>query len=241
MSNEKIWVSTVKQNHEKCWYNYGLSVKDKINGRLIFQYEEMPPFSEDKALLKSEYEKEIQKYAEFSRNYKKQRKILLENQPDRFYKMPATPLECSKSIFIGYGAFLFVNEATAKILQQYNLGDTQLMKMDPYDAVSGEQIEGGCSVYLFHIAEGHEKCEVEKSCNVYIGKDPGGDIMYYDLAELKDDSYAVKSSALKLELDLWVDHRLNKSIFMSHRLKTALDDAGFAKDWHFNSCVVVEG
>lgn len=240
MSNETVWVSSARRNYDYEWLSYDLSIEEKINPRVLMQYEATND-REEEALLKPEYDVDIKKYIEFIDIYQSRKTLPNDYLPNRIYKMANTKLECKKSIFMVRGGIVFVNETTAQILKQHNLGDSQVIKVEAYDVVTDEPVKDACPLYLLHIAEAYECCDVENSISIQKWKNPSKRIVYSDGLEYRDDGYIINASVLELGLDLWTDSRLDKSMFMSDRLKTALDEAGLAKDWFINRCIVVEG
>ncbi|MGL4674457.1 MAG: hypothetical protein ACRCXK_06315, partial [Wohlfahrtiimonas sp.] len=228
MSNETVWISSARRNHDYEWLGYYLST-EKNNPRTLMQYK-AENYLEREAKLKPEYDKELDNYIDLTRKNRSREKLALEDHPNHVYKMPEEKWECNKSIFMAHAGFTFVNEATAKILKQHNLGDSQLIKVKAYDAVTDEPIKDACSLYLLHIAEAYECCDVEQSISVRKIQGFSNEIEYGDGLEYRDDGYIINASVLELGLDLWTDSRLDKSMFISDRLKTALDEAGLAKD-----------
>lgn len=234
MISKKIWVSTIRRNHDYQWFDYYLSI-EKNNPRAIIQYKATNN-KEEEARLKSKYDKELSNYIDLLvKKNRSQEKLALEDHPNRVYKMPEEKWECNKSIFMLGGGFIFVNETTVQILKQHNLGDSQLIKVEPYDAETDEPVKNACSLYLLHIAEAHECCDVEQSKNIYQTKFPGGKRGYADSTDYLEDGYVVNASVLDLKLDIWMDPRLNQTIFVSNHLKVALEKAGLAEDWFFFS------
>ena len=130
---------------------------------------------------------------------------MLEDHPNRVYKMPEEKWECNKSIFMAHAGVAFVNETTAQILKQHNLGNSQVIKVEPYDAVTDEPIKDACSLYLLHIAEAYECCDVKQSISVRKIQGFSNEIEYCDGLEYRDDGYIINASVLELGLDLWTD------------------------------------
>lgn len=152
--------------------------------------------------------------------------------------MPETALVCDQSIFMGINQLIYINEKSAKILKQYNLGNTDIIKLDAYDAVSGERIESECTLYLLNIAETNEYCNMEKSTNIRWRKNFHKVLIPAEKMDIVEDGFVIDSAILETGLDLWADSRLEQSFFISDCLKKALDDAGISQDWLLTRCVV---
>lgn len=234
---EHVWISNIIRNHDTGWLDYNLSVEGKIDSFILEQYRHV--LSKDECQqVENKYKESINNYADLAQKFTGKKKLAPEYIPDRFYKMPEIPLICEQSIFMGMGQLIFLNEKSAEILKQYNLGNTDIIKLDPYDAVSGERIECECSFYLLNIAETNEYCDLEKSKNIAWWKNPSKKLTPYENPDLVEDGFIINSAALETGLDLWADSRLRDSFFISNRLKKALDDAGISQDWLLSRCVV---
>ncbi|MDG9729040.1 hypothetical protein OXI21_01185 [Ignatzschineria sp. RMDPL8A] len=233
-----VWVSNVMRNTDKRWVDYNLFVEGKIDSQFLLQYSHI---LSEKECKKTEdiFKNNSTNYADLAQKYRFKKKLSPEYTPTRFYKISETPLVCDKSIFMGIGQFVFINEKSAKILKQYNLGNTDIIKLDPYDAVTGDHIESECSFYLLNIAETNEYCDLEKSENVYFFKPTKKmDGIPTESPEIIEDGFIINSNILESGLDLWADSRLKQSFFISDQLKKALDDAGISQDWLLTRCVV---
>ncbi len=234
---EHVWISNVMRNTDKRWADYNLSVEGKIDSQFLLQYSHILS-QKERQETEGKFKENSINYADLARKFKGKKKLLPEYIPTRFYKTPEESLVCDKSIFMGTGQFVFINEKSAEVLKQYNLGNTDIIKLDPYDAVSGDRIECECSFYLLNIAETNEYCDLEKSKNIAWWKNPSKKLTPYENPDLVEDGFIINSAALETGLDLWADSRLRDSFFISDRLKKALDDAGISRDWLLSRCVV---
>jgi len=238
MRSEKVWVSNIIRSNDTNWADYNLSVEGKIDSRLLLQFEHVAS-DEERKKMGDEYKKNNNNYADLAQKNRGKKKLAPEYIPDRFYKMPEIPLICEQSIFMGLDQLIFINEKSAEILKQYNLGNTDIIKLDPYDAVSGDRIECECSFYLLNIAETNEYCDLEKSQNIRFFKPTKKmEGIPKEQIDIVEDGFIISSNILESGLDLWADSRLKQSFFISDRLKKALDDAGIAQDWLLTRCVV---
>ena len=218
--------------------DYNLSVEGKIDSQFLLQYSHILS-QKERQEIEGDFKKNNSNYVNLIVKYKENKNISSEYNPSSFYKMPEEHLVCDKSIFMVMDQLIFINEKSAEILKQYNLGNTDIIKLDPYDAVSGGRIECECSFYLLNIAETNEYCDLEKSQNIRFFKPTKKmEGIPKEQIDIVEDGFIISSNILESGLDLWADSRLKQSFFISDRLKKALDDAGIAQDWLLTRCVV---
>ncbi len=232
-----VWISNLIRNQDLGWLDYKLFVEGKIDSRLIIQYRHILS-DEDGKKVEYEYKINSNNYNKLIDMFSEKKPLAPEYVPTRFYKMPEWPLICNRSIFMGVSQFIFINNKAAQVLQRYNLGNTAVIKLDPYDAVSGEHIEGGCTLYLLNIAETNMHCNFEKSKSIRWSKNPAKRMIPQESLNIIDDGFVINSAILDTGLDLWADSRLLRSFFISNRLKKALDEAEISQDWLLSRCVV---
>ena len=238
MRSEKVWISNIIRNHDTEWLDYNLSVEGKIDSQFLLQYSHILS-QKERQETEGDFKKNNSNYVNLIVKYKENKNISSEYNPSSFYKMPEEHLVCDKSIFMVMDQLIFINEKSAEILKQYNLGNTDIIKLDPYDAVSGGRIECECSFYLLNIAETNEYCDLEKSQNIRFFKPTKKmEGIPKEQIDIVEDGFIISSNILESGLDLWADSRLKQSFFISDRLKKALDDAGIAQDWLLTRCVV---
>ena len=238
MRSEKVWISNIIRNHDTEWLDYNLSVEGKIDSQFLLQYSHILS-QKERQETEGDFKKNNSNYVNLIVKYKENKNISSEYNPSSFYKMPEEHLVCDKSIFMVMDQLIFINEKSAEILKQYNLGNTDIIKLDPYDAVSGGRIECECSFYLLNIAETNEYCKLEKSQNIRFFKPTKKmEGIPKEQIDIVEDGFIISSNILESGLDLWADSRLKQSFFISDRLKKALDDAGIAQDWLLTRCVV---
>lgn len=235
---QHVWISNIIRNHDTEWLDYNLSVEGKIDSQFLLQYSHILS-QKERQETEGDFKKNNSNYVDLIVKYKEKKNISSEYNPSSFYKMPEEHLVCDKSIFMVMDQLIFINEKSAEILKQYNLGNTDIIKLDPYDAVSGDRIECECSFYLLNIAETNEYCDLEKSQNIRFFKPTKKmEGIPKEQIDIVEDGFIIDSAVLESGLDLWADSRLGRSFFISDRLKKALDDAGIAQDWLLSRCVV---
>lgn len=235
---QHVWISNIIRNHDTRWLDYNLSVEGKIDSQFLLQYSHVLS-QKERQETESDFKKNNSNYVDLIVKYKEKKYISSEYNPTSFYKMPEEHLVCDKSIFMVMDQLIFINEKSAEILKQYNLGNTDIIKLAPYDAVSGDRIKCECSFYLLNIAETNEYCDLEKSENIYFFKPTKKmEGIPTESPDIIEDGFIIDSAVLESGLDLWADSRLRRSFFISDRLKKALDDAGVSQDWLLTRCVV---
>ena len=238
MRSEKVWISNIIRNHDTEWLDYNLSVEGKIDSQFLLQYSHILS-QKERQETEGDFKKNNSNYVNLIVKYKENKNISSGYNPSSFYKMPEEHLVCDKSIFMVMDQLIFINEKSAEILKQYNLGNTDIIKLDPYDAVSGGRIECECSFYLLNIAETNEYCDLEKSQNIRFFKPTKKmEGIPKEQIDIVEDGFIISSNILESGLDLWADSRLKQSFFISDRLKKALDGAGISQDWLLTRCVV---
>lgn len=233
-----VWISNLIRNHDLGWLDYKLFVEGKIDSRLIIQYRHILS-DEEGQKVEDVYKINSNNYNELIDMFSEKKTLAPEYVPTRFYKMPEWPLICNRSIFMGVSQFIFINNKAAQVLQRYNLGNTAVIKLDAYDAISGDRIESDCTLYLLNIAETNEYCNFEKSKSIRWFKPfKNGESFPKESLNIIDDGFVINSAILDTGLDLWADSRLSRSFFISNRLKNALDEAEISQDWLLSRCVV---
>lgn len=120
-----------------------------------------------------------------------------------------------KDIFSIAGAVLVATEKFKNVLEEFDLGQTQLIPVPVLDFDQKTPPKQKC--YIFHIAE-KKKCFMPEHSEGVVAH-AGGKIWM-----ARDDVLAVDAAATE-GVDLWVDPLINKRIFMTDRLAMALKKA----------------
>lgn len=133
-------------------------------------------------------------------------------------------------------SFIILSEATANILANFNLGTSRI------HAVKFKDAENGKLYYLLNVCECRryiikEKCENGNFDS--IKSTTGGMQLHLKRSFHKDFNVAVSTSAGNNALDLWHDPELKYSIFISERLRKALESKGLSQDWCMKECKVI--
>lgn len=156
----------------------------------------------------------------------------LEHLPIKLFKEPDInysnlPKE-NEIFFIITNGYLIITEKLYDIISQFNLGKTHFSQVYIYDIETKEQLSD-IPYYFVNIAEKFEFLDVENSQQISVNQYfPQQRKRWID--EPKDDDIILLESAKNIEIDLWHDPLLNKSLFFSDRLAKALLDNGFTQE-----------
>ncbi|MBF7683645.1 hypothetical protein I2F27_09970 [Acinetobacter sp. B5B] len=130
---------------------------------------------------------------------------------------------------------LVVTDICKILLEQFNLGEKiQFFPVPLYDAATNQPVNNEI-YYVMNIADWRsflvpEFCEGE----LWKARRLKPDTPRHALTEGKefDNAIALSAEASNCDLDLWHDPSLFCSLFMSDRLKQALEQAGFLANFH---------
>lgn len=154
--------------------------------------------------------------------------------PPRRNLLPLPP------IFYQFGKFIFVNEATAEILSEFKLGQTELHRLGLF-AQDGRTPHDGVG-YWVNMLEAHPCLNAELSDGLRIAgyvDVPGRGKTKRWMPPGRDDD-PVLSEPLP-DLDLWRDPQLVGSFFVRDTLAAALKKQKGGKKLRFVRCKVVGG
>lgn len=132
---------------------------------------------------------------------------------------------------------IILREPCAKILQQFNLGQSTVTPLHIYKYDTGA-LWSNEIFYFLNLCEHRKYICYPQSDNVFT---------YVQFTQrystngipIKNEMLEINHSALNCNVDLWHDPMLASSIFMSDRLYIALKDANMIDQWNMTSCKII--
>lgn len=122
-----------------------------------------------------------------------------------------------------------MSKAFADVLLSCNLGKTKIIPIRFFDLVSQEYVNE-TTYYLLNVAEKYQYFLPKQSDPSLILAWMNDDGTYYYSAPsdyLYHQKYVYSSKALSCPVDLWNDPTVNGSLFVSDKLRKALQEKGF--------------
>ncbi|WP_269915563.1 hypothetical protein [Acinetobacter sp. HY1485] len=179
----------------------------------------------------------------FNDHYLDFKSIPLENAPTMIYGegLSKKTLELLPGFFNTLDS-LVVTQECRELLIQFNLGEhIQFFPVSLYD-LEKDELANNETYYVLNIADWRsflapDLCEgkLRKFQILKAGYQP------YRLSagDEFDHAIALFDDATKCDLDLWHDPALVRSLFMSNRLKLALEKAGFLENFHILATKII--
>lgn len=157
--------------------------------------------------------------------------------PDKLWTSDVNTPDLNLSAFTITGNHLVLSEKCGEILQQFNLGNSKLVKLQIYNMGTLEP-DDERFFYFFDLAEWRNYVVPEKSGNScdYLGYERNG-YKYHVYRPLQGEM-VLTNEAPNCDLDIWHDPMLMRSVFLSDRLYQALNHAGMTQDWRLNPCII---
>lgn len=153
-----------------------------------------------------------------------------EHMPEKIYREPNEELPNeSDVIFKIVNGYLVVNQTCYDIISKHNLGKTHFSQVHIYDIETQEQLSDK-PYYFINIAETREFLDVENTHSGISENEYNPDSGVYFLSSVKDNDINLTSQANAVDVDLWHDPKLFKSLFLSNKLVVAMLDAGISKE-----------
>lgn len=141
--------------------------------------------------------------------------------------------------------YILIHKDCVTLLNQFRIGKNRFIPLPMYEHSTKKLLSNDewyffelCDWRSFFIPEqSNPACEPQPRL-IY---DKGGYLSHEILSfehskKLGGQVYAVSKEANDCDLDLWHDPQINKSICVSDALKQALETAGMAHAWFFQSC-----
>lgn len=236
MSN-KVWTTT--SNREDNLRMFGLSISNKLDYPTFYLLDQIIEKNEQQ---KEEWKILLKNSIEINKPYNAKHKIDQTLIPKILYghnirKDIELPSFCRTP-----EGYQIVNEECANILKKFRLGETAMYPLSFFDLALNEPVNDK-TYYFLNIAEWRHYLLPEFSSSELDKKKYKNEI--YDSFRLyhsdyEDGAIAVSEQAINCDLDLWHDPALISSIFMSDKLKQALNEAGMEKDWLLYSCKLIQ-
>lgn len=126
-----------------------------------------------------------------------------------------------------YAYSLTISPKLRDVLAQFDLGSTRLYEVPIYEE-DGETLSSYPPYYVLHVTETKPTLILEESKHIDQPIEPGQTKPKPDAfwrPRLKPDELAAKASAA-VGVDIWADPILKRRLFVSDRLKQAIDAAG---------------
>jgi len=229
-----VWFSPIyssKAQETKKWF--GTSFKDVVDYPEYKKIEETYPRTDAQ---QQRYMQILSKKNIFNDNYLDFQPIPKENAPTMMY---GEGLRKDLHQFLP-GFFqtldsLVVTKECLDLLMHFNLGERiQFFPVPLYDLEKNELVNHE-TYYVMSVADWRsfltpEFCQGELSRVRRL--DPEKPRYSLDPGDEFDEAIALSSEASNCDLDLWHDPALKNSLFMSDRLKQALEQAGFLANFH---------
>ena len=229
-----VWFSPIyssKAQETKKWF--GTSFKDVVDYPEYKKIEETYPRTDAQ---QQRYMQILDAKIAFKNNYLDFRSIPKENAPTMMYgEELRTDLHQFLPGFFKTLDSLVVTQECLDLLMQFNLGEhIQFFPLPLYDLEKNELVNHE-TYYVMSIADWRsflmpEFCEgkLKKRQSLKAGYQT----YRLTVGDEFDNAIALSSEASNCDLDLWHDPALKNSLFMSDRLKQALESAGFLANFH---------
>ena len=156
--------------------------------------------------------------------------------PDKLWTSDVNNPDPNLSAFTITGNQLVLSEQCGEILQQFNLGNSKLVKLQIYNMGTLEP-DDERFFYFFDLAEWRHYVLPEKSAACYYAGYEKNGYKCYVYRPFKGE-LVLSHEAPNCDLDIWHDPMLMSSVFLSARLYQALNQAGMAENWYLNPCVI---
>ncbi len=161
--------------------------------------------------------------------------IRVEEYPDYMYPtyQEGVSLDQMRDVFKGRNGLVVLSGAMFDLLQKFNLGATRLKAIPFRETDQATPVDGRW--YFLHFRENRNCLVPEKSTGVE--PTPNGHRWRIET----DNKYRLcVDPSVAGELDLWRDSRATDVIFLSDRLKEAIDGAGLVikGDSKFRECLI---
>lgn len=227
----KVWTTTLM--FENNYRVFGLSFSD------IFNYQEYYNLKENTIEEKERRAQLIDARIEVTKEYHLAKKILPENAPTILFAHGFNRTVRLPSFFRTPEGFIIVTEECANILKQFRLGNSVLYPLSFFDLTLNEPVNNQ-TYYFFNIAE-LKKFLFPEFCTEELARYRNTrhkDCQLFELyhANYTDYAIAISHKALNCDVDIWKDAELDNSIFISHKLKNALDEAQVSEAWQLFLC-----
>lgn len=236
-----VWFSPIyssKAQETRQWF--GTSFKGIVDYPEYKKIEETYPRTDAQ---QQRYMQILRKKNVFNDHYLDFKSIPLENAPTMIYGegLSEKTLEHLPGFFKTLDS-LVVTQECRELLMQFNLGEhIQFFPVSLYD-LEKDEVANNETYYVMNIADWRsflapDFCEgkLKKRQALKAG---------YENYRLKrgsefDHAIALFDNATKCDLDLWHDPALVRSLFMSNRLKLALEEARFLENFHIVATKII--
>jgi len=233
--SNNVWTTTIM--FDENYRVFDLSFPDKFN--YVELYKIKGDSEEEKKLRKQLRNAKI----EIVDQYHLSKKIEPVNAPTVLYAHGFGKTVKLPSFFRTQDGFVILTEACANVLKQFRLGQSALYPLSFFDIKLNESVNVQ-TYYFLNIAElrsylSPEYCTDELDKHSYT-KHAGYQLYKLYHADYTDYSIAIKKEAVNCDVDLWQDPELDSSIFISDKLKKALEDLEIGCDWNLFKCKLKE-
>lgn len=140
-------------------------------------------------------------------------------------------------LFMVKGGGIILRESCAKILQQFNLGQTTLTPLKIYEYETRE-LWSDEIFYFLNLCEHRQYINHPQSDSIFVYIQ-GAKRYSTRGIPIQSNTLEVNKSILDCDIDLWHDPMLGSSIFMSDKLYQALNDENMIYQWNMQPCRVV--
>ncbi|WP_066802599.1 hypothetical protein [Moraxella oblonga] len=132
---------------------------------------------------------------------------------------------------------IILREPCAKILQQFNLGQTTLTPLKIYEYETRE-LWSDEIFYFLNLCEHRQYINYPQSDETFVYIQ-GAKRYSTRGIPIQPNTLEVNKSILDCDIDLWHDPMLGSSIFMSDKLYQTLNDENMIYQWNMKSCQLI--
>ncbi|ESK41107.1 hypothetical protein P256_00092 [Acinetobacter nectaris CIP 110549] len=244
MALSPVWYSCYQAAEaQKKSFNFDMAFPEKFDLLRLYDIEyKMRNTSEDE-----EFHRLMKAFITIHDAYLNYEPLPIEHAPTRMYTSdPRLEIKDIHQKFHGFfktlDGYKILTEEGYQLIQQFNLGQgTQFFPIRLYHYETNQPINNE-TYYLMCLTDWRnyllpEFCEGE----LYDFSTTKGGVIsnWLTPGDEFNDAIALSSEASNCDLDLWHDPALHGSLFMSDRLKQALEQVGFLPCWHVLSTVLI--
>lgn len=237
MNNKKIWVSVPSYAYIKS-HAIGMNIPNLYN-YADYRKAVLDSYTNE---LSQENQEKIKDFIDYGceisnkiNNFKK-----LEILPDVLYAEDEKQLpDDYEYVFQILGGAVIVNQACAKVLKRFRLGNSTLTPLKIRD-VFDDNMWTTDTFYFLNLCEKREYVKIPQSHDYFkLHKTPTS-LKYSDMNLcLENNLLEVDKSIIECDVDIWHDPRFRSSYFFSDELRQALIQANMLDKWNMKFCKLV--
>lgn len=240
MSNQTVWFSGVLRTAEHFYISIGYPHIDYKRMFILENKQHNAKVVDSDVVFTPEEEKELQELSLLSKKAwgKSPQFQGMNILPSKLWTSDVRTPDPALNAFTITGRYLILSEQCGELFQQFNLGNSKLVKLQIYNMGTLEP-DNERFFYFLDIAEWRHYLLPEKSSNACrsVGYQKHGyDAYQYRL--YSNEKLTLSDEALNCDIDLWHDPMLWDSLFLSDRLYMELSNANIIADFDFVPCIL---